>query len=106
MWHYQHEPLIRATLDLIFSDHFSHTEPGIFAPIRHTLIEKGDYYMHLADLTAYAKAQQAVGELYEQPEEWTRKAILNVGSSGFFSTDRTISQYAEQIWKATPVVVE
>jgi starch phosphorylase len=106
MWHYQHEPLIRATLDLIFSDHFNPTEPGIFAPIRHTLIEKGDYYMHLADLTAYAKAQQAVGELYAHPEEWTRKAILNVGSSGFFSTDRTIGQYAEEIWKVKPVGVE
>ncbi|MFQ3652362.1 MAG: glycogen/starch/alpha-glucan phosphorylase [Gemmataceae bacterium] len=106
MWHYQHEPLVRATLDLIFSDHFNHTEPGIFAPIRHTLIEKGDYYMNLADLMAYAKAQQAVGELYEQPEQWSRKAILNVGSSGFFSTDRTIRQYAEEIWQAKPIEVK
>jgi len=106
MWHYQHEPLVRATLDLIFSDHFNHTEPGIFAPIRHALIERGDYYMNLADLTAYAKAQQAVGELYEQPPQWTRKAILNVASSGFFSTDRTIRQYAQEIWQVQPVVVE
>jgi starch phosphorylase len=106
MWHYQNEPLIRATLDLLFGDHFNPTEPGIFGPIRHTLIEKGDYYMHLADLTAYAKAQQAVGELYQQPKEWNRKAILNVAASGPFSSDRTIAQYAQEIWGVKPVIVD
>src|SRR6185312_4179577 len=52
-WHYDHEPETRAALDLIFSDHFSRNEPGIFAPLRDVLITRGDYYMHLADLTSY-----------------------------------------------------
>jgi starch phosphorylase len=104
-WHYENEPEIKETLDLIFNDHFSTMERGIFEPIRDTLLTSGDYYMHLADLTAYAKAQHAAGELYEDREEWTKKAILNVASSGPFSSDRTIMEYATKIWGAKPVPV-
>ena len=52
-WHYDNEPETRAALDLIFSDHFSRNEPGIFAPLRDALLTHGDYYMHLADLKSY-----------------------------------------------------
>jgi starch phosphorylase len=62
--------------------------------------------MHLADLKSYAETQARLGELYTQPEEWTRKAILNVASSGNFSSDRTIAQYAAEIWNAKPCPVE
>ena len=55
-WHYDHEPETRAALDLIFSDHFSRNEPGIFTPLHDTLLTGGDHYMHLADLTAYLEA--------------------------------------------------
>jgi starch phosphorylase len=105
-WHYHNESETRTALDLIFSDHFSPQERGVFAPIREVLLTKGDYFMHLADLTAYVKAQAAAGALYVQPENWTRKAILNVAGSGKFSSDRTIRGYAETIWKAKgcPVV--
>ena len=89
---------------MIFTDHFSHTEPGVFAPIQQTLLT-GDYYMHLADLTAYAQTQSRVGDLYKRPDEWARKAILNVAYSGKFSSDRTIAEYAEQIWGAKPCPV-
>jgi starch phosphorylase len=104
-WHYEHDPETRAALDLIFSGHFNRGEPGIFNPIRETLLDQGDFYMHLADLKAYADTQARLGELYMQPEEWTRKAILNVAGSGKFSSDRTIAQYASDIWsvKACPV---
>ena len=81
-WHYEHEPATRAALDLIFSDHFSRHEPGIFEPLRDTLLTHGDYYMHLADLTSYLDADRRLIELYAKPEEWTRKAILNVAGSG------------------------
>ena len=54
-WHYENEPETRAALDLIFNNHFSPDEPGIFEPIRETLLTKGDYYMHLADLTGYVR---------------------------------------------------
>ena len=101
-WHYENAPETRAALDLIFSDHFSRNEPGVFAPMREMLLTHGDYYMHLADLTSYCRAQEAVGALYANPAEWARKAILNIASSGKFSSDRTIAEYARDIWKAEP----
>ena len=63
------------------------------------LLTRGDYYMHLADLSSYVETQGAVGQLYVQPDEWTKKAILNVAGSGKFSSDRTILGYAHDIWK-------
>ena len=93
-WHYEHEPETRAALDLIFSDHFSRYEPGVFAPLRDTLLTSGDYYMHLADLQSYLEADQRLVELYADPDAWARKAILNVAGSGKFSSDRTIAEYA------------
>jgi len=104
-WHYEHEPETRAALDLIFSNHFSRHEPGIFEPLRDTLLTHGDYYMHLADLTSYLDADRRLVELYANPEQWTRKAILNVAGSGKFSSDRTIAQYAGEIWNAKPCPV-
>src|ERR1700723_1063117 len=104
-WHYEHEPETRAAIDLISSDYFSHYEPGTFGPLRDTLLTDGDHYMHLADLTSYCQAQQRLGELYADPGAWARKAILNVASSGKFSSDRTIAQYTSEIWKANPCPV-
>ena len=101
-WHYDHEPETRAALDLIFSDYFSRYEPGTFAPIHDTLLTNGDHYMHLADLTSYVQAQDRLGDLFANRAEWARKGILNVASSGKFSSDRTIHEYATEIWKAEP----
>jgi starch phosphorylase len=105
-WHYHHEPETRAALDLIFNNHFSPHERGLFEPLRDLLLTRGDYYMHLADLGSYVRAQESVNALYVDPDAWTRKAILNVAASGRFSSDRTIRGYAEQIWKARSVVVD
>jgi starch phosphorylase len=104
-WHYENEPETKAALDLIFSDRFSRNEPGIFEPLRETLLMFGDHYMHLADLTAYCEAHERVGALYGDPGAWAHKAILNVASSGKFSSDRTIAQYNAEIWKAKPCPV-
>jgi glycogen phosphorylase len=104
-WHYEHEPETRAALDLIFSNHFSRHEPGVFEPLRDTLLTHGDYYMHLADLRSYLEVDRKLVELYSEPEEWTRKAILNVAGSGKFSSDRTIAQYAREIWDLKPCPV-
>ena len=101
-WHYAHEPDTRDALDLIFSDHFSDRERGVFNPIRETLLDRGDPYMHLADLTSYADAQRRIADLYEDRQAWAQKAILNVGCSGRFSSDRTIAEYAANIWHAAP----
>jgi len=105
-WHYDHEPETRAALDLIFGDHFSRDEPGVFEPIRETLLTKGDYYLHLADLTAYGQAHQALGERYRDREAWARMVVLNVAGSGKFSSDRTIAEYAADIWHAAACPVE
>jgi glycogen phosphorylase len=104
-WHYEHEPETRAALDLISSNYFSPHEPGIFAPLYDTLLTYGDHYMHLADLKSYLEADQHLLELYAKPDEWVDKAILNVASSGKFSSDRTITEYATQIWEVKPCPV-
>jgi len=99
-WYYENEPETRAILDLIFTDHFSRYEPGAFTPIREALLTHGDFYMHLADLGSYLEADQRLRELYADPHAWARKAILSVAGSGKFSSDRTIAEYAADIWKA------
>src|SRR5579872_2454688 len=103
-WHYENEPETRAALDLIFSNHFSRYEPGAFEPLRDVLLH-GDYYMNLADLTSYIEAQHRLGELYRDPRGWAQKAILNVAGSGKFSSDRTIEDYASDIWRVKPCPV-
>jgi starch phosphorylase len=104
-WHYDHEPETRTALDLIAGNHFSRNEPGVFTPILDTLLKSGDYYMHLADLRSYGEAQEQAGKLYADPEGWWRKAILNIAASGKFSSDRTIAEYAKEIWNAEPCPV-
>jgi len=103
-WHYENQPEVRAALDLISSDHFSRGEPGVFAPLRDLLLSS-DHYMHLADLAAYLEADRKLCSVYADPRAWARKAILNVASSGKFSSDRSIAEYAADIWdvKACPV---
>jgi starch phosphorylase len=104
-WHYEHDSETRAALDLIFADHFSRKEPGIFAPLRDTLLTNGDHYMLLADLQSYLEADQRLVELYADSDAWARKAILNVAGSGKLSSDRTIAEYAASIWNAEPCPV-
>jgi starch phosphorylase len=105
-WHYENEPETRAALDLLLSDSFSPgDEPGVFSPLRETLLTGGDHYMHLADLTSYLDADRRLLATYADPAAWTRMAILNVAGSGKFSSDRTIAQYASEIWDAKPCPV-
>jgi starch phosphorylase len=104
-FHYENEPETRAALDLIFADHFSRNEPGVFSPLREMLLTNGDFYMHLADLTSYVQAHEKLGTLYTDRNAWAQKAILNVASSGKFSSDRTISEYAADIWNVKPCPV-
>ena len=105
-WHYDSEPETRAALDLIFSNHFSPGEPGVFEPLRAALLTNGDRFMHLADLRSYLEADGRLCETYHHPDEWTRRSVLNIAASGKFSSDRTIAEYASQIWRVRPVAVE
>jgi starch phosphorylase len=104
-WHVDNEPETGAALDLIFSDHFSHNEPGVFNPLRDTLLTHGDYYMHLADLASYLATDKRLVELYGDPRAWSQRAILNIAGSGKFSSDRTIADYAADIWHVAPCPV-
>jgi glycogen phosphorylase len=103
-WHYDHDPETRAALDLIGAGHFSASDPKLFQPL-YDLLMQGDRYMHLADLQSYLQADQRMRDWYANPRDWARKAILNVASSGWFSSDRSIAEYAKDIWaaKACPV---
>jgi glycogen phosphorylase len=101
-WHYTHDPETRAAIDLISSNHFSRNEPGIFEPIRQALLDYGDHYRHLADLSDYARAHAHLDACYADRETWSRKAIINVACSGKFSSDRAIKEYADGIWNLIP----
>jgi len=104
-WHYEHDPETRAALDLIFFDHFSRYEPGVFTPVRDALLTHGDHYLHLADLTSYLEADQRLVKLYTDADAWARQTILNVAGSGKFSSDRTIAEYTADIWQVAPCPV-
>jgi starch phosphorylase len=104
-WHYDNEAETRGALDLISSGHFNRTITGIYTPLIDTLLTNGDHYMHLADLTSYLAADERMCQVYANPDEWARKAILNIAGSGKFSSDRTIAEYAQGIWKTPPCPV-
>ena len=77
---------------------FAKGETGLFEPLYDSLVHQGDYYMVLADFADYCRAQARASELYRNPLEWTRKAILNVAGMGPFSCDNTVRNYADNIW--------
>jgi starch phosphorylase len=99
-WHYENDPDAKIALDMISSNEFSRNEPGVFQPIHDALLAHGDHYMHLADLRSYLDADRALCDLYADGTGWARKAILNIAGSGKFSSDRTIAEYAGDIWNA------
>jgi glycogen phosphorylase len=101
---YRNDRRIKTVLDALSSGVFSPGEPGLFRPIVDSLLNGGDPYLVLADFAAYCACQDEVEEAYRDPERWTRMAILNVARAGKFSSDRTIREYAEEIWKVPPVV--
>ncbi len=104
--YYYRNAELRATLDAIRDGHFSPNDPGLFRPIIHALLDQGDTYLLLADFEDYVKCHDRVRACYRKPAEWTRKSILNVANMGKFSTDRTIKQYAEEIWDVHPVPIQ
>lgn len=103
-WHYQHEPETRRALDQLAADAFNPDEPGLFRPLVDLLLG-GDTFMHLADLHAYLEADARLTRLYRDADGWARTAILNVAASGKFSSDRTIAEYANEIWDVRPCKV-
>jgi starch phosphorylase len=100
--YYESNPSLRRALDLIASGTFSGGDRQAFEPIVSNLLYQ-DRFLVLADYQSYLDAQQRVEEAWVDPEAWTRSAILNVARSGFFSSDRSMRDYMERIWGATPV---
>jgi starch phosphorylase len=98
---YDSNPVLREVLDLIASGFFSPEDRGLFKPLVDSLLDE-DRYLVLADFDGYAKAHEAVAARYAQPAAWWRSAILNVSRVGFFSSDRTIREYAKDIWNIVP----
>jgi starch phosphorylase len=100
---YESDPHLRLVLDSIRDGVFSAAEPARYQEIFDTLVNWGDQYLLLADYADYVKTQDRVYALYRHPDAWTRMAILNVAGMGRFSSDRTIAQYAREIWHTRPV---
>lgn len=103
--YYYRLPELKKVLDQVASGMFSPGNPGLFRPLIDSLLNS-DYYLLLADFDAYLDAQADVDRLYMIPDEWARKSILNTAGMGKFSSDRTIAEYAEQIWKIKPQPIE
>ncbi len=104
--YYENNPDLKQALDMIGSGYFSPHAPGLFQPIISSLLEQGDYYMVLADYAAYLACQEKAGLEYQDQARWTAKAIVNAANMGKFSSDRTIKEYAEEIWGAKPVAIK
>lgn len=99
---YRANPELRAVLDLLLDGSFSHGDTELYRPLVDDLLSH-DPYMLLADFQSYVDCQDEVGQAYRDKEHWSRMSILNTARSGAFSSDRTIAQYCDEIWKVEPV---
>lgn len=100
--YYWADSQVRNAIDWLASDFFTGNSAD-FKPLRDSLLDHGDPYMVLADFASYAKAQSDVDAAYKNPAKWDRMAILNTARMGKFSSDRTISEYAEKVWNLKAV---
>ena len=103
--YYNRHKMLKKVFDMILSDYFNVKEPGIFKPITDNLINS-DYYCLFADYQSYIDTQDKVSRLYLNADEWTKKSLLNVARIGKFSSDRSVKEYSEKIWKVSPVKVK
>jgi starch phosphorylase len=96
--YYNSSPIIRRVMDSFKSNIFCPNEPGLFQWIFEAIVNNGDEYFHLADLESYVETHERASHEFRKRPIWTKKAILNVGRIGKFSSDRTVSEYAKEIW--------
>lgn len=102
--YYQADPILKEAVDLIQNGFFCPEEPALFQPLTDSLLNRDPYFV-LADFAAYHQCLEKTDALYNDPHAWTRKAILNVARMGKFSSDRTVYQYNQEIWKAAPLTI-
>lgn len=98
---YWRNPEVKEALDLLFSGHFNISEPGIFDSLRDVLLGH-DHYRHLLDIESYAETHEQMRSDYQDRKLWNQKAVLNVAGAGKFSSDRTIAEYAKEVWHIKP----
>jgi starch phosphorylase len=103
---YRSDLELAQAIDMIARGAFAPHDPEGFRPIVDALLQHGDHYFHCADYASYIACQERVARAYEDAKDWTRRSILNVAHMGRFSSDRTIRQYADEIWKVRPVQVD
>ncbi|NLG34106.1 MAG: glycogen/starch/alpha-glucan phosphorylase [Lentisphaerae bacterium] len=99
---YHGNPAVRRVLDAIKNNFFNLDQPGLYQPVWDTLLTHGDRYLVLDEFDAYVECQKQISDVYEDRDRWARMCILNIANAGKFSTDRTIAQYAEEIWDIHP----
>ncbi len=102
--YYESDPNLRQVLDMIARNRFSPGEPGVFNPLLAELLG-ADRFMVLADFAAYVTCQERVERAFTEKADWTRKAIRNVARTGYFSSDRAVREYAEEIWEVDSIPV-
>ena len=100
--YYESNPELRQALDMIRDGYFAPNHPHIFLPLVDSLLKHGDSYRVLADFSTYVETQKKVDALYQDPEAWTRKSIINSANMGHFSSDRSIREYCRLIWGIEP----
>ncbi|HKL86323.1 MAG TPA: glycogen/starch/alpha-glucan phosphorylase [Treponemataceae bacterium] len=105
-YYYNKSRELYRVLNQIRQGFFSPNQPDLFKPIVESLLDHGDTYMLLADYESYIACQDRVSELWKDQDAWTRMSILNTARMGKFSTDRTIAEYAKEIWGVTPVSID
>jgi len=103
--YYRANDELRTALDQMRDNVFSPDAPGMFQPVVDSLLHHGDHYMILADYEPYVRCHEDVERAYRDAERWTRVSILNTANMGWFSSDRTISEYAREVWRVRPVPV-
>ncbi len=104
-YYYENQEL-RNIVDWVGSDSFTPTEPGVLAPLRHSLLDGGDPFLVMADYEAYIKSQEEVDKVFRDKKRWARMAIMNTARVGKFSSDRTIHEYSKEVWDLTAVKVD
>ena len=100
--YYEADPRLKAAIDMVSDGTFSNGDRNTYAPLVADWLTK-DWFMTLADFTAYSSIQSEIEALYRDPLEWNRKAVLNVANSGYFSSDRSIQDYLDNIWHTSPL---
>jgi starch phosphorylase len=88
---------------MIRDGYFGKEPPDLFKPIIDSLLDNGDYFMHLKDFRSYIECQQGISKAFLDQDRWTEMSILNVAGMGYFSSDRAVKEYADQIWGAKPI---